>query len=332
MKKILLLVLTGIFLSGCEKKVYVLDRYATMRAEELIVPAAAKASDLLTVDFVSPAQGFVGGTDGTLLATADGGQNWQNLSQPTLGTIRKLAFTSATAGWAATGTGLYRTTNGGQGWQRVANATTPFNDVQFVTPQVGYAVGSQSQILKTTNGGQTWQSQRQSTWKYVELRSVSFSAPDSGMAVGNHEAMYTTTNGGQTWLRRDDGISNRGYNAVLKYRQPDHFLLLGQSDPGGLLYYSSFLERSPNGDNSPEDQNTFTMYGVARLQNRTVAVGENTIIRYDPAYSGNVNTPWTLVHAPDGTTLIRPFRAVDFADLNTLYAVGTAGLLMRLHY
>lgn len=332
MKRTLLFALICGLLSGCEEEVYVLDRYATMRAEELAVPAAAKTSDLLTVDFVSPTQGFVGGTNGTLLATADGGQSWQNLSQPTLGAIRKLCFTSATVGWAATATGLYRTTNASQTWQRIANATSALNDVQFVTPQVGYAVGSQSEILKTTNGGQSWQSQRQSFWNYVELRSVSFSAPDSGVAVGNHEAMFTTTNGGQTWLRRDNGISSRGYHAVLKYRQPDRFLLLGQSDPGGLLNYSSFLERSPSGDRSPETQNTFTMYGVARLQDRTVAVGENTIIRYDPAYSSNSNTPWTLVHAPDGTTFIRPFRAVDFADLNTLYAVGAAGLLMRLRY
>lgn len=311
---------------------YVLDRYATMRVEDLAVPAGVKSSDLLTVDFVSPTQGFVGGANGTLLTTADGGQSWQNLSQPTMGTVRKLCFASATAGWAATATGLYRTANAGQTWQRVANATTALNDVQFVNPQVGYAVGNQSEILKTTNGGQTWQSQRQYFWNFVELRSVSFSAPDSGMAVGNHEAMYTTTNGGQTWLRRDNGISSRGYHAVLKYRQLERFLLLGQSDPGGLLDYSSFLERSPSGDKSPETQNTFPMYGVARLQDRTVAVGENTIIRNDPAYSSNIYTPWALVHAPDGTTIMRPFRAVDFADLNTLYAVGAAGLLVRLRY
>jgi hypothetical protein len=328
-KQLCLLAAIGLMTAGCEKKIYVLDRYATMRLEELNVPASARTQELRTVDFVSANEGFVGGDNGTILVTADGGVTWESRTQSTLGTVYKLTFSSATAGWAATSTGLYRTTNAGQSWQRLGTAAF---DVQFVTPQIGYAVGNDVSIYKTTNGGTTWALQNSVPFS-ASLRSVSFSSPDSGMAVGTREAVYTTTNGGRTWSTPSfsQGLSGRDYHAVLKFRRPAHYLLAGVTS-SGLLSGSGMQEWDGTSSYSPEDQNTFTMHGICRFEDRILVVGENTVIRKDPALSNNPYTPWAHVLGSDGTTMFRSFRAADFADRNTVYAVGPQGLLVRLRY
>ncbi|MGY3090975.1 hypothetical protein ACVWYF_004039 [Hymenobacter sp. UYAg731] len=322
-------------LNACKEDVYVLDSYATMRYDALALPAAADTLALNTVDFVSAREGFVGGAGGNLFATTDAGATWTRRSQPNLGTINKLLFTTATTGWAGTSTGLYRTANGGQTWQYVPTGDAygyaiGVQDLQFVTPLVGYAVGSGGGINKTTNGGTTWTNLQRRTDKRYTFRAVSFTSPDSGAVIGNQQAHWRTTNGGQTWSFDDNsgGRSDDYYGYDILRFNADNYLL---GSPSGFRHYTP----ASLGYYDRDDENYgYAVYGLAQAGPRgpVVGVGQRTVIQYAPAYSLSSNTPWVNVHAPDGTSYTATYYAADFADASTFYAVGPRGLIHRFHY
>ncbi|WP_167856254.1 WD40/YVTN/BNR-like repeat-containing protein [Hymenobacter metallicola] len=308
-----------------------------MRFENLPVPAAAAGQDLLTVDFISATQGFVGGNQGTLLTTTDGGQSWQNRSRSSLGDIRKLVFNSATTGWAGTSTGLYRTADGGQSWTLVNYS--PTYDIQFVNSQVGYAVGSQNSILRTSNGGQSWVAQNAYNWyPRLDLHAVSFTSVDSGVAMGAERSRYQTTDGGQSWQRDSHGSLTTIYD-VIRYRNGRGFVRVGEPQSYGDSqsgFEDAYLVGSTPtssfwSSNYAWPNNTFAVYGLAQWQNRIVAVGNSTIIRQHREYATH-DSPWVQVLGPDATTIRNNYHAADFSTADTFYAVGEKGLVSRFHY
>ena len=64
---------------------------------------------------------LVGGDNGQLLRSPDGGQSWFEVNIGTFGSIRHIAAVGPTTAVAATDEGLYQTTDGGQNWIRVAS-------------------------------------------------------------------------------------------------------------------------------------------------------------------------------------------------------------------
>lgn len=336
MKQFYPLALLGLALglSACKDPLYVVDSYSTMRYDALALPTAADTLALKSVDFVSASEGFVGGVGGTLFATTDAGATWTRRSLASLGNINKLLFTTASAGWAGTSTGLYRTANGGQTWTRVStydaygSASGGITDLQFVTSLVGYAVGAGGVINKTTNGGTSWTIVQRRIDKRSTFRAVSFTSADSGTVIGNDQSRWLTTNGGQTWDMYDSfGRTDNYYGYDILRFNKDNYLL---ATPSGFKAFD--VEHSYG--LGPDEQYSYPVYELARYGARgpVVGVGERTIIRRDPAYSLSEYTPWVYVHLPDGTTPTATYYAADFADANTFYAVGARGLIHRFHY
>jgi hypothetical protein len=323
----LLLLLGGFATASCSEDKYVLDTYSTMRYDALALPAAADTMALQTVEFVSARDGFVGGNDGALFATTDAGQTWTRRSQPALGDINKLLFTTATVGWAGTSTGLYRTANGGQTWQYVPtydvySSPIAVQDMQFVTPQIGYVVGS--------SGGSTWWPLNVRRDQVQRLRTVSFFSADSGMVMGDELTRWKTTDGGQTWEMysqyQNTPTTGTTYDLLCQsftnYQQAKITGFVARVDTIGY-------------EVSADEDYGFSMYGLASTgpQGEVVAVGYHTIIRQHAGYSQNPGrTPWVYVHAPDGTSFQSTYYAADFADASTFYAVGAHGIIHRFHY
>ena len=329
-----LLLAAGLSGAGCKDDIYVLDAYSTMRYDVLKLPAAADTMKLTSVDFVSAREGFVGGVDGAFFATTDGGLTW--VRRPALGTstINKLTFSSATAGWAGTSTGLYRTTNGGQTWQGVltydynsGRNMTNVKDVQWVTASVGYVVGDGCGIYKTINGGTTWVSQQSRRDKSYLFRAVAFSSPDSGTVAGDNTSRWRTTDGGRTWEIYDDYTNDPEKETtydMLRFNLKTYQVAL----PKGFHAYDAY-------DNYTADEGYgYPVYGLAAATPRGPigAVGERTIVRRHDEYSQKAYTPWVNVHRPDGTSFEATYYAADFADASTFYAVGARGIIHRFHY
>jgi photosystem II stability/assembly factor-like uncharacterized protein len=154
------------------------------------------AVDLYAVRFAGATLGFAAGLDATLLRTTDAGLTWTPVSvsgAPAGDVMRRLAFTSASTGVLAAGSGLYRTTDGGATWAAVAAG--PFSDVAFRSAQVGIAVGGgRGAIALTSDGGLTWTGVVQPISVY--LSGVAWADPTTVVAVGDAGAVLRNTSGG----------------------------------------------------------------------------------------------------------------------------------------
>lgn len=129
---------------------------------------------LLTSFFLSAEQGWMvegPGTQVTVFATSNAGQNWQSSSIPTPypdgDGPASLFFINSTTGWlnvqAPTGAAfvnsdVYATNDGGSTWTVDAAETNVRGPVDFATKDAGWAVGDPSarSLYATTNGGAAW--------------------------------------------------------------------------------------------------------------------------------------------------------------------------------
>lgn len=110
---------------------------------------------LYAVHFVDEKTGWVGGSNGTLLSTSDGGLTWKKEQIAGTDTIRDIAFKNASEGWmlcersqfgALKGSNrsyLIRTQDGGKSWHRIdfRSSTEPRTKIFFDEKGDGYAVG-----------------------------------------------------------------------------------------------------------------------------------------------------------------------------------------------
>lgn len=141
------------------------------------------AADLMDIYFTSSDTGFIVGgngapnenSNGIILYTSDGGDNWTNV------------FTSSQLGeWC---------------WK-----------INFPSKNIGYAslqrnVGSPINFVKTTDGGQTWFEKRFANFAYY-VQGIGFANDTLGWAGGNSTyTTYETTDGGETW--HDAGFGYR---------------------------------------------------------------------------------------------------------------------------
>jgi len=144
----------------------------------------ADASGLVDLFFFNEREGFAVGSLGdgrseavqraartVILATADGGETWEN------------RYTSAAVGQRA--------------WK-----------IQFVTTAVGYVTTEgatpEGVVLKTADGGRTWQ--KSLVGAGLSFEGVGFVSADRGW-VGSGESLYATSDGGTTWRRVGFGRS-----------------------------------------------------------------------------------------------------------------------------
>jgi photosystem II stability/assembly factor-like uncharacterized protein len=174
---------------------------------------------LLSVDFVSPSDGWIAGTTGTLLHTTDGGAHWSRVK--TVGTADDLwsvDFSDALNGWIAggsvvTGDGfIRRTSDGGASWQ-VQTSTAGaelFSVAAPIAGSPGYAVGGaaiggQGVVLTSADGG-SWdtRAEHQSEW----FCDVAATGGLGAWLVGEQGTVMQTTDGGGLWTSFDLGTTS----------------------------------------------------------------------------------------------------------------------------
>lgn len=116
-------------------------------------------SQVASFSFLNSDSGFVEMTDGTILATEDGGRTFRARNSLPLdgGGAGKIAFISPAIGVAVTGSGrIFRTTNTAASWTQVADAQVSLADLSFVNQTTVYAVGAGGTLLRSTDQGATW--------------------------------------------------------------------------------------------------------------------------------------------------------------------------------
>lgn len=203
------------------------------------------SGDLVSVYFASSDKGWVGGDDGYLAMTTDGGKSWSRQILSTTESINEIYFRNNDNGYVLAGRRIFSTKNGGKNWRENALVSAKeykglipeFLSVRFTNKKRGWVVGSLSNqknevvdslILQTVDGGENWS--RLITSYKEELFHLDFVDDDEGWIVGDRGLILYTNDGGISWLRQPTGTSVSLYN--VDFRDSKNGIAVGS---GGMI-------------------------------------------------------------------------------------------------
>ncbi|HIQ05341.1 MAG TPA: hypothetical protein EYH31_06550 [Anaerolineae bacterium] len=319
------------------------------------------------LSFVDASYGWGVGTNGTIIATTDGGVRWHYDAPFPDFSLEDVLFWDRSSGWAVGSNGIIlHTTDGGITWAVQGSGTTQtLRAVAFNGPGFGYVVGDGGTVLFTTDGGQTWTAQDSGTtanlrglyvnsvgqaWAVGDggtiitntdgpwtvqfsgvtatLYDVAFTSSSFGWVVGEAGTMRRTTNGGQTWFATDTTVS------------ADLYALAFASDGTGFAVGSNgTILRSTSGD-------SWEPVSVGGEQRHFYAVAA---VDSTHAWAGGVNEGrevsngeydirelvWTVWHTDDGVTWelqagdkYPRVRGIDFVDTERGWAALGDGVIL----
>lgn len=196
--------------------------------------------DLNTVFFLDGKRGWVGGDNGFLIRTDDGGHSWVRQIVETTDNINDVYFRDKEGGFLIAGNAIFGTRDNGTRWTEVRRflpkefdgADVELYSVRFSSKKKGWVVGSVSKrdhvidsiLLNTENGGETWQRQRAPS--RLELIHIDFANDKRGWIAGTAGTILATVDGGQTWTRQEAGTTATIYH--IDFRSEKKGLAVGE--------------------------------------------------------------------------------------------------------
>lgn len=163
------------------------------------------------VGVAGPEVVWIGGTKGTFVRSADGGQTWQTGTVPDALTcdfrdVQAIDAQTAylmSAGPAEKGQArIYKTTNGGQTWALLYQTPQPgvfFDGMDFWDRDHGIVFGdpinSKWFILTTSDGGKTWQPVSETTLPVMQPGEAAFAASGTSLAVQGKRNVWIASGG-----------------------------------------------------------------------------------------------------------------------------------------
>jgi photosystem II stability/assembly factor-like uncharacterized protein len=251
-------------------------------------------ANLYGVSFADANVGWIVGRDGLLLKTANGGTSWT--SQPIPGGTGDLNAVATLAGdvthaWAAGAAGVLVSTANGTNWTRVSDSTrSQIYAVDFADPLRGWVVGDNGTMLRTVDGGAHWS--KMTGIETATMTSVDFVNEFNGWAVGTGTTVLRTANGGASWVQLPVSGSVSAAFSGVKFVDGSRGVIVGYGTngvSGGSPFTTGLVLRTTNGGN------TWT-------------------VRPDPLLSDPA---------------LPPLNAVDFADADTGWIVGSSGTIRK---
>lgn len=201
---------------------------------------AAPGQDLNTVYFLDNKRGWVGGDNGFLSRTEDGGHSWVTQIVETTAGINDIYFRDKDAGFLIAGNAIFATRDNGGRWSEVRRfqprefdgADVELYSVRFSSKKKGWVVGSVSKrelvidsiLLYTDDGGETWQRQRAPS--RLELIHIDFANDKRGWIAGAEGTILATVDGGQTWTKQASGTTATIYH--IDFRSEKRGLAVGE--------------------------------------------------------------------------------------------------------
>ena len=203
----------------------------TMAWRRTNAPDASSRTD--DIWFSDPQRGWAANSDGKIIYTENGGDNWEEqLSDPDV-YFRSLGFADESNGWAGTltaGKRLFHTTDGGVNWNLVdnlpGNQPSAICGIHVVSKNVIYASGTNfpnrpTGIYKTTDGGTNWTAIDMEPWADM-LIDCYFTDEKTGWVVGGKinaneqqsrdnsiPVVLKTVDGGMTWENKVASIADQ---------------------------------------------------------------------------------------------------------------------------
>ncbi|NNE98092.1 MAG: hypothetical protein HKN25_03625 [Pyrinomonadaceae bacterium] len=166
---------------------------------------------LKTIHFSDAENGWIGGTHGTLLKTADGGRTWRQRARFTEDTIRQVHFFSKSTGWLLCERNVYtlgskspsyllKTTDGGENWTQIDfenKQRQRITNIFFANSGFGLAVGETGALFGLEDDNYSWKKLLAPS-RYLILGG-SFSDNLRGTIVGGGGTIFFTEDAGASW-------------------------------------------------------------------------------------------------------------------------------------
>ena len=199
-----------------------------VRSQQGWVPTrvAPAGQDLNTVFFLDNKRGWVGGDNGFLSRTEDGGLSWVKQALQSEVPINDIYFRDKEAGFLIAGNAIFATRDNGVRWSEVRRFTPREFDgadvelysVRFSSKKKGWVVGSVSKrervidsiLLYTDDAGETWQRQRAPS--RLELIHIDFANDKRGWISGANGTILATVDGGASWTKQETGTTATIYH------------------------------------------------------------------------------------------------------------------------
>ena len=201
---------------------------------------APAGQDLNTVFFLDNKRGWVGGDNGFLSRTEDGGHSWVKQLVQTEAPINDIYFRDKEAGFLIAGNAIFATRDNGVRWTEVRRflprefdgADVELYSVRFSSKKKGWVVGSVSRqervvdsiLLYTDDAGDTWQRQRAPS--RLELIHIDFANDKRGWIAGNAGTILATVDGGASWTKQEAGTKATIYH--IDFRNEKKGLAVGE--------------------------------------------------------------------------------------------------------
>lgn len=297
-------------------------------------PALDPIVSLQAVEFVNASIGWIVGTFGTVLSTTNGGATWTQRAAPVgSANLYAVAFPNTTVGWAVgQGSVLIKSTDGGNNWlAQVSPVQGDLNGLAVLAndTQRAWAVGAGGALILTTNGGSTWTAASASS--NAAYNAVDFVNSSQGWIVGANGTMLRTTNGGLTWTRMTGTTRTLRdvdfVNATHGWAVGDQTTVLRTTD-GGASWSTLSLPSGVSGTfNGVKFISPTTGWVVGYGANGTTGGGIpfNTGLYLKTTDGG---ATWQARPTPAEPAL-PALAAVDFADADTGWIVGSGGHIMK---
>lgn len=159
--------------------------------------------------FIDANNGWLVGTKGSIMKTADGGKTWSTVTTTITEDLKSVYFLNATTGFIASPTKLYKSTNGFSTYTTVditgaIVTTSGYWTVYFADSQKGWFLSSSSsaaKVLQTVDGGTTWTVGVDH--KTGNLQTIKFYNASAGIVAGGGSGkcdIYYTKDGA-TWTK-----------------------------------------------------------------------------------------------------------------------------------
>src|SRR5215813_4535331 len=181
--------------------------------------------DLNTVYFLDSKRGWVGGDNGFLSHTEDGGLTWTLQNVGTKAAINDIYFRDEEKGFLLAGNSIF-VTRDGVNWSQsriflpaeFEGADVELYSVRFSSKKKGWVVGSitkrdrvvDSILVYTDDEGLNWRRQRAPS--RLELIHIDFVSDKRGWIVGDGGTILFTRDGGQSWTEQKAGVNGTLYH------------------------------------------------------------------------------------------------------------------------
>jgi photosystem II stability/assembly factor-like uncharacterized protein len=158
-----------------------------------------------SLSFINEQTGYVCGSNGIILKTTNGGNNWTQLNT---GGITKIfygiqAFSNNLIVAVGEAGYIYKSTNGGANWSvKNSDATCYLLSVKFFNQNTGVAVGWPGAIYRTTNSGENWFRVYHGLNYTDQIMSVDI-RNNTAYAVGDSTLIIRSTDYGSSWMKAD---------------------------------------------------------------------------------------------------------------------------------